>query len=250
MLRNCVLPPRHLLLVCNDPSLSTYDDLHITKHWDKTKQNKQTTELDKVELILEKQFAESVSRKVSAVSSKVEEKAEAQKIETHQKDEEIKLSDDKKDQEPVITEVITVKGEEKSLSTEPVKSTNHKMEDGSDLTHLDVEKCVLTEKNMNIHVIGSKVFDPSIYKESLNEFSYFLKNINLFNKAKIKIDECAQANQNFLTLNSDNDNKFPSTVFSNTNTIDTNFLQRNPNEVCLRKRKGLKRKAIQLEIIY
>ena len=241
MMKNCLLPPRHLLLICNDSSLSTYDDLHIPKIWDKTKQNKQLNELDKVELKLDKQFQDLVSIKVP-VKSKNNEDEKDHKIDQN-------VDSDKKDNTLKETIENPINVEEKTHTAQLAKTGDNKAKEDSDLTHLDVDKCVLTEKNMNIDVIGS-IFDPIIYKESLKEFSNFLINVNLFNKAKIKINECKQANRKFLKLNTNTNNNKQNTLFSNTNSITTIFLHKDSDEVCLRKRKGRKRKATEKEIIY
>jgi hypothetical protein len=243
MMRNCLLPPRHLLLICNDSSLSIYDDLHVPKIWDKPKPVNGT--IDKVELELDKQFSELVSNKASLQAKKTVEKFDDKINQT-----ELKFTQDVKDnavQEPLKTYNIKAKSQEKSCSTEQSKASNNKTEDGTELIDLDVDKCVLTEKNMNIDVIGT-IIDPTIYRENFKKFSNYLININLFNKAKVKIVEYKQVNRQ--SINKAIDNKVQSTFFSNANSINTNFLQRNSGEVYLRKRKGLKRKATEIDIVF
>ena len=246
MMRNCLLPPRHLLLICNDSSLSIYDDLHVPKIWDKHKQIEPVNgTIDKVELELDKQFSELVSNKASLQAKKTD----IEKLDDKINQTELKFTEDVKDnavQEPLKTDNIKAKSQEKSCLTEQSKASKNKTEDDTEPIDLDVDKCVLTEKNMNIDVIGT-IIDPTIYRENFKEFSNYLININLFNKAKVKIVEFKQVNRQ--NINKANDNRIQNRFFTNANSINTNFLQRNSGEVYLRKRKGLKRKATEIDII-
>ena len=245
MNRNCVLPSRHWLLVCNDPSLSKYDEIHLKTHREISKSNKNSSYgLDKVEILLDKQFEAFVSSSALTSSDFIHET----KLEIIKEEKNNVLKDNANVQiksDVVLKEVENALDNEISPSSvetvkrceSPLKST--KTDD--EFVSLGIDKCILTEKDIN--TVTENIFDPSIYRDSLIQFYNFLKNVHLFNKAKIKLNECKNCDKGFIKLSANNLNL--QSISSSSNAIKRSYLGRNSDQVFLRKRKGCKRKIIE-----
>lgn len=134
-MRNSVLPPRHLLFICNDPSLSKYDDFHAPKHWEQSKPNKNSySELDKVELVLDKQFDRLVANKASL--PKIEVKSDVEKVEL-------------KEVSKIYIDHSATKGLENEPSSTDKDKPSNILPQKADVNNLDLETCVLAEKDIN-----------------------------------------------------------------------------------------------------
>ena len=232
MRSNCILPSRNHLLICNDACLSRYDEFRMPKHWEKSKSTTSITfgEVDKIELVLDRQFAELNACQVFSPAQV--------KFET-------KLS------EPIVLELKEVANEEitiiiPELTTELALSSFEPEPEPEPVLNVDT-KAFPQKINTFIENATSATISNAYLSNIRLDISKILASYDLFQSSKWRIHDKKYGTEKF--LKSTIDNTQLQNNFSSKATEMQTYLFRDPDDVSLRKRKGRKRKASFNEII-
>ncbi len=232
MRSNCILPSRDFMpygaTIFKDPCLSRCDDYCLPKHWEKSKPISQIDEIDNLESVLDRQFEQ-----FNATKSKIK------SLDTKH---EVNVSNEIPLEAKQFQEVKT----EENCSLVELEKTEKETNKSIDLTLNNKAEANMVSSEFNLESMDNHVTSNSFLASIQLEICEFLLNIDLFKKPKRRIDEFFQhKNKIFLQANN-SDFKFQSHLNESANKA--RFLFRNSDEIVLRKRKGLKRKASFNEI--